>query len=168
MPLDGPSEAELPVFDKAQSWKKSDMCRRTDWVHQLTAEEIADINRAVEGVQRSGKDILLLTQDDSELRAFAKPLAALRRDLLSGRGFFLVRGVPVDQYSRREAIIAFFGLSLHIGQPVSQNGKGHILGHVKNLGLNVEDPETRGYQTNARLKYHTDYSDVVGLLCLQT
>ena len=30
------------------------------------------------------------------------------------------------------------------------------------------DPEVRGYQTSARLPYHTDSSDIVGLLCLRT
>jgi hypothetical protein len=43
-----------------------------------------------------------------------------------------------------------------------------VLGHVKNLGLDYTDPGTRGYQTNARLPYHTDFSDMVGLACLKT
>jgi alpha-ketoglutarate-dependent taurine dioxygenase len=50
---------------------------------------------------------------------------------------------------------------------VSQNAQGHVLGHVKNLGLNYADPTTRGYQTAARLPFHTDYSDLVALLCLR-
>ena len=55
-----------------------------------------------------------------------------------------------------------------MGDPCSQNGKGHVLGHVKNLGLDYADAATRGYQTAARLPYHTDSSDIVGLLCLKT
>jgi hypothetical protein len=102
------------------------------------------------------------------LDVLAKTLTRLRKDLLHGRGFFLVRGVPVERYSARQAAIAFFGMGHYLGEPVSQNGKGHILGHVKNLGMDFSDPETRGYQTSARLAYHTDYSDVVGLLCLRT
>ena len=55
-----------------------------------------------------------------------------------------------------------------MGDPCSQNGKGHVLGHVKNLGLDYAAAATRGYQTSARLPYHTDSSDIVGLLCLKT
>ena len=54
-----------------------------------------------------------------------------------------------------------------MGEACSQNGKGHVLGHVTNLGLDYSDPGMRGYQTNARLPYHTDSSDIVGLLCLK-
>lgn len=34
--------------------------------------------------------------------------------------------------------------------------------------MDFSDPETRGYQTGAQLAFHTDYSDVVALLCLGT
>ena len=63
---------------------------------------------------------------------------------------------------------SFWGIGLYLGEAVSQNGKGHVLGHVANLGLDYADPETRGYQTKAGLNYHTDFSDLVGLLCLRT
>ena len=59
-------------------------------------------------------------------------------------------------------------IGLHLGEAVSQNGKGHVLGHVRDLGLDYARPETRGYQTNARLPYHTDESDLACLLCLRT
>jgi hypothetical protein len=39
---------------------------------------------------------------------------------------------------------------------VSQSGKGHVLRHVTNLGLDYPDPEVRGYQTKA------------GLICFHT
>ena len=34
--------------------------------------------------------------------------------------------------------------------------------------MNYADPEVRGYQTDARLPYHSDLADVVALLCLRT
>lgn len=59
------------------------------------------------------------------------------------------------------------GLGTYFGYATSQNGRGHILGHVKDLG---EDPtkteRVRIYRTNARQYFHTDSSDMVGLLCL--
>lgn len=59
-------------------------------------------------------------------------------------------------------------MGLYLGEAVSQNGKGHVLGHVANLGLDYADPEVRGYQTTSLLNYHTDASDLVVLLCLKT
>jgi len=65
----------------------------------------------------------------------------------------------------RQAATAFWGLGSHMGEACSQNGQGHVLGHVKNLGLDYDNPMVRGYQTSARLPYHTDSSDIVALLC---
>jgi hypothetical protein len=70
--------------------------------------------------------------------------------------------------SERHAAFAFWGLGLHMGIPVSQNARGHLLGHVIDEGLDFnKDNGVRGYQTRLRLPYHTDSSDVVGLLCLR-
>lgn len=55
-----------------------------------------------------------------------------------------------------------------MGVPVSQNAKGHILGHVKDLGNDpTQIDKVRIYTTTARQYFHTDNGDVVGLLCLQ-
>jgi hypothetical protein len=63
--------------------------------------------------------------------------------------------------------VAYMGLGTYFGYFVSQNGKGHVLGHVKDLG---EDPtkteRVRIYRTNARQFFHTDGTDLVGLLCI--
>ena len=60
----------------------------------------------------------------------------------------------------------FCGIGAHLGSARSQNAAGHILGHVKDVGLDVNDPNVRIYQTTARQTFHTDSTDVVGLLCL--
>ena len=51
---------------------------------------------------------------------------------------------------------------------MSQNKFGHILGHVKDLGGDYSDANTRGYMTNDEMRFRTDACDYVGLLCLQT
>jgi hypothetical protein len=73
----------------------------------------------------------------------------------------------VARYTRRQSAIAFWCIGLHVGVPVSQNAKGHVLGHVKNLaGSSFSNPKHRGYHTKETLPYHCDSCDVVGLLCL--
>jgi hypothetical protein len=110
-----------------------------------------------------------------ELTPAAFPLPTLgpflRRiltELLEGRGFVLLRGLPVERWSREEQAMAYLGIGSWLGRFRSQNARGHLLGHVKDLGLDIRDPSVRYYQTNRALEYHTDSVDIVGLLCLQT
>jgi hypothetical protein len=85
---------------------------------------------------------------------------------LEGRGFVALRGLPVERWDRRLSAVAFLGLGLHWGNLRSQNRHGHLLGHVKDLGLSSDDPNVRIYLTRERQNYHTDSCDVVSLLCL--
>lgn len=161
--------ADLPVLDNPQAWTGPEMQTRTDWIHHLTSEQLEEIDRAVAHAQATGRDIAGLRPDDFPLGASMQALLRhVRQETLRGRGFCLLRGLPVHRYSLRQSAVAYWGLGCHLGEAVSQNGKGHVLGHVTNLGLDYADPEVRGYQTNARLNYHADSSDLVLLLCLRT
>ena len=96
-------------------------------------------------------------------------LVGICDEVINGRGFVLMRGLPVERWSMREAATAYFGIGCHFGNARSQNAKGHVLGHVRDLGRNaVSDPTARIYQTRERQTYHTDSCDIVGLLCLKT
>lgn len=53
----------------------------------------------------------------------------------------------------------------HLGVPVPQNADGDLLGHVRDLGLDVTHPKVRNYQTSAELRFHCDTCDVLGLMC---
>src|SRR6185312_7271810 len=82
-------------------------------------------------------------------------------------GFVMLRGFPVAKYSTAESAIAYLGIGSHFGSFRSQNAKGHLLGHVRDLGLDVRNANVRYYQTTRQLEYHTDSCDIVGLLCLK-
>jgi hypothetical protein len=85
----------------------------------------------------------------------------------AGRGFVLVRGVPVDEFGEDGSAIAYVALGVHLGVPVSQNAAGDLLGHVRDDGSDPDDPTVRRYRTRLTQPFHVDGSDVVGLLCLQ-
>ena len=108
-----------------------------------------------------------IRREDFPLPTLAPRLQLLLEEVLNGRGFVLLRALPVEHRTRRESAIAFFGIGTHIGSARPQNAQGHILGHVKDLGRSSQDPAVRIYQTHERQTYHTDSSDVVCLLCLQ-
>ena len=79
----------------------------------------------------------------------------------------MLRGLPVERYSQEMAAAIFCGIGAHLGSARSQTAAGPLLGPVRHVGKDPNDPTTRIYQTNARQSFHTDSADVVGLLCLR-
>ena len=142
--------------------------RAAEWTTRLTAADVQELETAAQRFQRSGRTIAAMTAQDFPLPTLGPRLRALRSELIGGRGFALLRGLPTGRYSEQEAALVFFGLGAHIGRARSQNAAGHLLGHVQDLGRSSSDPSVRVYQTRERQSFHTDSSDVVGLLCLQT
>ena len=149
-------------------WYGRDLARRDDWIRHFTRDELAEIAAAVRAFGRTGLALESLSKDHFPLPTLGPVLRALLAELLEGRGFVLLRGLPVERMSREEQAIAYLGIGAWLGRFRSQNAKGHLLGHVKDLGLDIRDPGVRYYQTSRKLEYHTDSVDLVGLLCLQT
>ena len=146
-------------------WRGPEMTARGDWIEPLSAAEAAEIEAAVHA--NAHADIAQLRAAHFPLPLLAPRLARIRADVLHGRGFALLRGLPVQRWTLRQSATAFFGIGAHLGPAVSQNAKGHVLGHVQDLGLSADDPNVRIYQTHERQTFHTDSCDIVGLLCLQ-
>ena len=134
------------------------------WQREFSAAEIAQIEAAVDGFRG---DPAALAPANFALPTLGPALRAILQELLEGRGFILLRGLPVRSWSREQQALAYLGIGAWLGRFRSQNAKGHLLGHVKDLGLDIRDPNVRYYQTNRKLEYHTDSVDIVGLLCLQ-
>ena len=161
---------ELPPMQTgAAAWYGPEIAKRGDWQMPLSATEVAEVEAATRALVARDADIAVLKPQDFPLPTLgAKLRSRVDKEVLNGRGFLLLRGLPVERWSMRESATAFFGLGAHLGSARSQNGKGHVLGHVQDLGLDVNDPNVRIYQTHERQTYHTDSCDIVGLLCLKT
>ena len=161
-------DIKLQPVDTPAAWHGSDMATSApEWTQTLSDAEITELYDLARSLQAKTDDLLDLTRADVPLPILGERLAALRRELLDGRGFALVRGMPVADHSLADNAWAYWALGLHLGTAVPQNGKNHMLGHVTDLGLDYTRPDVRGYQTSERLPYHTDYSDIVGLLCIR-
>jgi hypothetical protein len=160
--------AHTPVTDPAD-WRAADLAASDDWIFGLNDAEIAELDIAVAAIEAAGIEISDIAEDDFPLPTLHARLKGIEHDILHGRGVALIKGVPVGRYTRRQAATAYWGIGLRLGVAVSQNGKGHLLDHVKNLtGGDFNDSTHRGYHTSADLPWHADSCDVVGLLCLQT
>jgi Taurine catabolism dioxygenase TauD, TfdA family len=157
-----------PPQTGAAAWYGPEMAARDEWLMPLASADIGEIERAVEPLVARDADIAAISAADFPLPSLGPKLKArVRDDVLSGRGFLLMRGLPAWRWSLRAAATAFFGLGAHLGAARSQNAKGHVLGHVRDLGLDAQDPNVRIYQTNARQTFHTDSCDIVALLCVK-
>ena len=150
------------------AWYGRDLSQRSDWTHRVTPSEVAEVEAATRAVRRAGLPHASITPAAFPLPILGPFLRKVLAELLQGRGLILLRGLPVARWSRDEQVIAYLGIGSWLGRFRSQNAKGHLLGHVKDLGLDIRDSGVRYYQTNRRLEYHTDSIDIVGLLCLQT
>jgi hypothetical protein len=162
-------ETSLPPEQLSPAaWYGPEMAQRQDeWLTHLTAGDIAELEAAAWRWNSAQDSIATMTARDFPLPTLAPKLSNLRAELIGGRGFGLLRGLPRNRYSEREAGTIFYGLGCHLGYPRSQNAQGHLLGHVRDIGLNSTDPNVRIYQTHERQTFHTDSADVVGLLCLK-
>jgi hypothetical protein len=161
-------DALPPAQTGPAAWYGPDLAARSDWIVALEPSDLDEIDRAVRPLAGRSGDIARMARADFPLPTVGRKLALALRELLHGRGFVLLRGLPVERMTRREVAIAFFGMGLHMGNPRPQNSSGHVLGHVKDVGLSSGDPHVRIYQTSERQTYHTDSCDVVALLCLAT
>lgn len=94
-------------------------------------------------------------------------LTAMRDEILNGKGFILFKGLPVTVWGLHKSAVAYMGLGTKLGYFVSQNGLGHVLGHVKDVGDDAtQTDKVRIYRTRARQFFHADDCDIVGLLCV--
>ncbi len=154
-------------FTGPDAWTGAVLARSPEtWLRRLTTGELAALDAAASQLLATGWPAA------PSAAAITAPvvtalIAGVRDELLFGRGFTVLRGLPVgDAPARVAARLWILGQS--IGEPVSQNARGHLLGHVCDLGYDAADPATRLYQTNQRQGFHTDSADVVALLCLRT
>ncbi len=152
----------------AAAWTGADLAHRTDWIHHLTPAEVADVDRVVAALGARGTPREHLTPADVTFDALAPAIAAWRETLARGRGFVLVRGLPVERMTADEAVAAYWALGLHLGTPVPQNFQGELLTDIRDTGADPNDPSTRLYKTRAEQDFHTDGADIIGLLCLRT
>ena len=155
-----------PEIDDSSAWYGPKVVDQSHWIEPLTPDELAEIEFASQRLAQGEIEWQTIRHDDFPLPRLKWRLSRLLHQTLEGRGFVLLRGLPVERWGRRLSAIAFLGLGLHLGNLRSQNRYGHLLGHVKDLGLTSQDPNVRIYQTKERQNYHTDSCDVVGLLCL--
>jgi hypothetical protein len=148
----------------AAAWRGAELRQRSDWQYPLTPAEVAEVKAAVANAQATGKLMGEMSAEDLPLPTLAPRIAQWREEIRRGRGFVLIRGVPVRDWTEQQAEVFYWCLGHHFGVPGAQNPEGDLLGHVRDQRTGGD---VRYYRTNKELAVHTDTADFVGLLCLQ-
>ncbi|QVI23299.1 TauD/TfdA family dioxygenase [Nocardia tengchongensis] len=156
-----------PVRSPA-AWRGADFTDSAEWATVLTDTQRDEIAAAARTAAAAGLTAGTLRRDDFPLPGLAELLHDWAFTLSQGRAFVLIRRFPIDLLAAAETELAYVGLGLHLGTPVSQNAAGDLLGHVRDERVPRTGPAVRLYTTNERQDFHTDGSDLVGLLCLET
>lgn len=159
-------QAATKPVESTAAWRGDAMPALEDMAYSLAAEEIEELLVAVASARATGRSTRELTAHEFPLPLLEPRIRNWRQELSQGLGFVVVRGIPVDQWTREEAELFFWCFGLHVGRPGEQNPEGHLLGHVTDIGVTDRDPSARLYKTAANIDYHCDAADVVGLLCL--
>ncbi|KAF1965568.1 TfdA family taurine catabolism dioxygenase TauD [Bimuria novae-zelandiae CBS 107.79] len=157
-------------------WDGKTLAESYDWTYVLNEKQLAEIDRAVAHFQALQLPLSHVNQETFPLPNLHDPLRDLSRELYSGHGFFVIRGLQVDKYTREENVIIYAGISAHIApqrgrQDHKYDGKPAdvVLAHIKDLSHS--DPNniigSPAYTTDKQV-FHTDSGDIVSLFALET
>jgi len=78
------------------AWRGSDMIKRNDWQLRFTAEDIGEIETAMSNVDDS--DFRNITRLNFRITGLARRLEDILKEIEDGRGFVLVKGLPVTRW----------------------------------------------------------------------
>ena len=159
-----PATAPVPLEEQCE-WRTDEV--GDSYIFPLTDDHVAELDAALVHAESQVDGVLDITRNVFPLPTLAPELAGITDDLVNGLGMVLIRGVPVERYSKDRASAIYWGVGTHLGHPWPQNAKGHLLGDVTDQGRAIDDPTARGNELGGiPLPFHSDGSDLVGLLCL--
>jgi hypothetical protein len=150
-----------------KAWRGIDLGQEGPWLLSITKQEQAEIEAALRHAQRANVPMTQWRERDFPLQRMAEKLAGIAHELRDGLGITILRGLDISSFSDEEVGMIYWGLGVHMGEPLGQNPKGDLLGHVYDQGRAYGNLDVRGYETAAYLPYHTDSCDFLGLMCLR-
>src|SRR5262249_50705607 len=152
-------------IDHPGAWKVADFETPADYTIELDGLHLRDIEHAIRQREAAGLGLDDLGRGHFEFPSLRPVIEQIRCQIEDGRGFVVVRRLPVEDYSKDEIGLIFWGIGTHLGHGLSQSVMGDRLGHVKDFSR--EDPLARAYRNKQELSPHTDSCDLVGLMCLR-
>lgn len=158
---------QTPVTELS-AWTAKALAADESWIRVLTAAEVAELESSADLVHARGLAPCEFGSDAFPVPGLAALFAAIRDELENGRGFLLLRGLPVERLDRDRLLLLYSGIGAHFGRVITQNTQGDRIGLVTNRGDDYRTTGVRGHRTRAAIQPHCDSSDLVGLLCVES
>ena len=150
------------------AWIGKTLQDQKQWLFELDTDTLAVFDQALNGIRAKNLKSPYFTKTDFLIQDLSvlKQFDDFADELENGYGFFVLRGLTTTRYSEQDLQDIYYGIGLYLGTPVTQNPRGDLLGKVENIA-NQTKTSPRVYETNSYWPYHTDLSDVAGLICLR-
>ena len=146
------------------AWRAGDFASSADFSVILAESERDQLYAAIHRWEGGGRarPVHELTRADYGLdAALTDKLAAASRQVRTGRGFVVLRGLPAQGLDVEQYGMAVWGIGLHFGFALSQNAQGELITHV--IDATAVDPTPRMYRSNMELRPHTDITAMIAL-----
>jgi hypothetical protein len=155
---------KLDAVTDATAWRAEEFGDDCTWDWAASAEARAEFRRLSD---RCAVGNLLPAMQQEQYPSLTSIMERLRHAVLAGRGFGVLRNLPLDGYSTPVLQRAMTVLGQAMGKSISQNRAGELVTEVTDYGEAPDAPTVRGYRTRDALPFHCDNCDVVALLCLR-
>jgi len=150
-----------------KGWVADDLKNNTQWIHTLSESELKDIEKALSRACDAGETFETLTRENFHLSSLKPTFDRVLNELENGLGFYVVRGLPAEKYTKDELRLMYWGMGKHLGTAVTQSNRGDMLGDVRDFGVDTFSKKGRGYMSKQHLQFHSDTCDVVCLMVLR-
>jgi hypothetical protein len=150
------------------NWRAGDIGDPDDWTLHLTDAHHAELDAALAHARSVTDEVLDVTADDFPLPTLPR-CCRRRRGVGQRPRVRRIAALDVERLGAEDASWMYWGIGMHLGEPWPQNAKGHLLGDVKDQGKAPDDPTARGNEIGGHpLGFHSDGSDLVGLMCIDS
>src|SRR5689334_16150864 len=115
-------------------WDGKRLQAHEDWIDRWSPSEVDALWSALDRVKSRSRPLEDIRRGDFDVPALRERFVALARELESGRGFVMLRGLPTDDLPIDDCKRLFWGIGLQLGVPINQTRVWQVLAEVKDVG----------------------------------
>jgi alpha-ketoglutarate-dependent taurine dioxygenase len=147
------------------AWKASSFKNPADYLVELTSGDRGEMLAVVEALEQSGRlsPVHALAKTDFRFDGLRKKLERGYAEVRSGKGFVVLRGLPLEGLSLEQFTACAWGVGTYFGRALSQNAQGELVTSV--VDATAEDATPRMYRSNLELRPHSDITAMISLAC---
>lgn len=168
------------IIEGRCAWLGDEMVENPVWQHQMDSEELSEIDAALKIALDHRVKWQDIKREHFPLNKLSIVLKTASDELENGSGIFRLRGLNPDKFNENELRTLWMGIGSYIGSSCYQAKDAELMRRIRNEGGDVGkkygqfDADEKSDKflsshartlTSAELRFHTDRTDVVALLC---